>query len=471
MFIEDDLNLYDYLDSIEFVDEVYFGVNKDIEELIELLSIYRSKYMGRMGLHMYVPGSDSSKELLAFSNKLKDVFGIIYDVSIYPSKYANAYTYPIIYNLGIENPEKHIYSTKDGWKVDPKLKYCSSINVSANVMFNPDFSDREVMAVILHEVGHSFVQIQQEICPTVQAVRDSILIATIVNVILHLLMGSTFNALIDVVNYIKSFNGVKKFIALVDKGLRNNPIGRAIGTFTDITLVNLGIVVSDFANGLLNILGVGSLAGAITVLANPGIANGSKKQKEKIRHDMRDTNAYGRSMEYLSDNFAADYGLGAEQTTALMKLTYAKNEDFYDKVAKGNPINFLLGELCKAPYYEIIMTTDAHPTVGERARYIQDDLKRELAKGNMNPEARKELEASIKIIDEQIKQIRKFAELKKDDPDGYAEVINAVFLDDHKLSDSEKEFTSAKDREDFYKSKLREFATIDPDWDPFEFDH
>lgn len=147
-------------------------------------------------------------------------------------------------------------------------------------------------------------------------------------------------------------------------------------------------------------------------------------------------------MEYFSDNFPASYGLGLDLSSALRKMEFSSTGDFdkaVDKISSFNPINIILGELVKVPYYEMVNNIDVHPKYANRVSKIEQDLKKELSKGNMNPKLTKELQDTLKEINELKKDFKKTAKIKDSDPNAYKKIWMAAFMDEESfLNKSEK---------------------------------
>ena len=457
------------------LNEVYFGETDDIKELIQIIHDFRAPYMGKRNFSYVFPGSNTHPKLLELSEKLEDMFGFgAVDLNIINAPYMNAMTYPVCYNYGCEDPAKHIHSNARGFYFDKNLKYVTSISYTSNVFLNDMFTDREILAVLLHEVGHSFVLVQKEMVPLVESRRQICIIETIILAILYMLNFQFLTATTLLKSIITNNNTYKLFKSTINKNIKKTPIGK----FKDIVNQNFDMLEIVFKKGfdvLSKILGLNNINKAMSIIMSGWF--GSSHYKKKIAKNNHEINALDRSMEYFSDNFPTSYGLGMDLASALRKMEFSDTSDFdktIDKIASVNPINILLGELVKVPYYELICNLDVHPKYANRVSKIEQDLKKELAKGNMNPKLKKELQDTLKEIKNLKQEFKKTAKLKDSDPNAYKKIWMAAFMDEEDfLNKSEDKMTSMKDRDKFYEKMYTEHAELfeipECGYDPYEF--
>lgn len=459
----------------DIINEVYFGETEDIKDLIKIIHDFRSEYIGKNNFMHVFPGSNSHPKLLELSEKLEDMFGFgAVDLNIINAPYMNAVTYPVCYNLGCEKPEKHIHSNAKGFYFDKELNYVTQISYTSNVFLNDLFTDREILAILLHEVGHSFILVQKEMVPLVESRRTIIIIQTIILAIISI---ATFH-FVDAANLLRSIlnnlNVYKSFKATIHKNIKKSPIGK----LTDVLRQSFnmtGLVIGKGFDTISKIIGLNNINKALSLLSVGWF--GKKSDKKRVSKNYQQVNAFDRSMEYFSDNFPASYGLGLDLSSALRKMEFSSTGDFdkaVDKISSFNPINIILGELVKVPYYEMVNNIDVHPKYANRVSKIEQDLKKELSKGNMNPKLTKELQDTLKEINELKKDFKKTAKIKDSDPNAYKKIWMAAFMDEESfLNKSEKDFTSMKDRDDFYEKMFKEhtelFEIQEGSYDPYEF--
>ena len=457
------------------LNEVYFGETDDIKELIQIIHDFRAPYMGKRNFSYVFPGSNTHPKLLELSEKLEEMFGFgAVDLNIINAPYMNAMTHPVCYNYGCEDPAKHIHSNAKGFYFDKELKYVTQISYTSNVFLNDMFTDREILAVLLHEIGHSFVLVQKQMVPLVESRRQMSIIQTIIAAILSMMLLQFGTATVLLKSLVTNNNTYKLFKATIQKHIKKTQIGK----FKDVVDQSFDIFKMMYKKGfsvLSNIFGINNINKALTILMSGWI--GTDAYKNKIAKNNHEINALDRSMEYFSDNFPASYGLGMDLTSALRKMEFSDTSDFnktVDKIASLNPINMLLGEMVKVPYYELLNNLDVHPKYANRVSKIEQDLKKELAKGNMNPKLKKELQDTLKEIKNLKQEFKKTAKLKDSDPNAYKKIWMAAFMDEEDfLNKSEDKMTSMKDRDKFYEKMYTEHAEFfeipECGYDPYEF--
>lgn len=374
----------------------------------------------------------------------------------------NAMTYPIIYNIGC-NPEDHLHSTPNGFKFDREFGYVTQISYTSNVILNKDFTDREVLAVLLHEVGHSFVLVQEQIVPLVVSNRDMIVINSIMLAILYILSGDPISASKQITTLLNSNNFIKKIKYTYHTSLKKSILGKIIDRIDTGIFGRIGIFLSNRINDIFKITGLNNVSKALSLIMNgwPFLGDKGRKNLEKR---MRSQNAYGRSMEYFSDNFPASYGLGADLASALEKMEFremSKSEKVVDAISKLNPLNLLLGELVKLPYYEFLNAVDVHPKYAHRINKIEADLKKELSKSKMNPKMKKELQKSLDEINKMKQNLKQGEKIKENNPVAYKKLWMKMFIDEEEdefLAPEKKAYTSMEDRDKFFEDMLKEHA-------------
>lgn len=112
----------------------------------------------------------------------------------------------------------------------------------------------------------------------------------------------------------------------------------------------------------------------------------------------------GKKGELFADSFATAYGYGVELANALDKLSNIKK--YYNP--KSSVMKFLqdLGNFQTEVY---ISFNDVHGTNIERALECKKKLKIDLKKNDFSPELKEELEKEIENVDNMIKQMKKLS--------------------------------------------------------------
>ena len=152
MFINSDLHS---------VNEAYFGKSPRLVEIERNIKAIRSKFgtgnslIGGAGLGGAVEQSAEWKKIRTL---IEEQFGF-YSVSLILLRNAqlNACTYPITWTWdGSVDANKFLIVTKNGMRYSKEAKFCTIICITEGLLFNKDFTEGEIVGVLLHEIGHNF---------------------------------------------------------------------------------------------------------------------------------------------------------------------------------------------------------------------------------------------------------------------------------------------------------------------------
>ena len=463
-------------ETAEPVNEVYFGLIKEIQEMIDILHELRVKYIDRpnVGGSYIFYGSNSDPMLNVLATKFESLFGFgVLDLNVVNQSAPNAWTHPVCYTIG-ENPSENIKSNSKGFYFDKKLNYAATLCITSNVIFNKDYTDKEVLAIMLHEIGHSFVEVQESMVPLVAMQRTGIVISCILLAIIDLIYLRPISAMKDLLQLVYSTKIYKIFKASINKNLRNSPFSKMINSLAELRDASKNFVFNTIFENIYYLLGMDNINKVINLIFS-GFIFTKGKSRDSLIKNMRKNQSFGRSMEYFSDNFAASYGLGPDFQSGMEKLEFGEKRNTAKELANLLPWNKALDEFTKLPYYQLAMSADPHPTYTDRTKKIISDLEDELKKSNMSPKLRKELEKNIKDMKEMDKNFKKVASIINTEEDAHAyKKLWMIALSDDKewLSDEEKSYTSMEDRDKFYEKVKTENAELFNNYhDHREFDY
>ena len=249
------------------------------------------------------------------------------------------------------------------------------IAIYANLVYDAGLNERELMAVILHEIGHCFY------CSPM------------------LIGGELLGYLMQPMNVILSFVGVGVYKAwdnVTDFSKKKIPfVYNLFSKFNHFTM-EIAYIMKYFSL-IPNI--TGSLQRGAMNLVNPAATLGK----------------YGG--ERGADSFAAKYGYGGDQMNALRKMERPTNmvavkalnatSGFGDFMADYNQV---ITELVA------MISLDLHPSTDVRAQSMIRKLERDLQTGDYPPEVKKDLQKEIirvKAIYKTIDDNKSNVEIKK----------------------------------------------------------
>ncbi len=340
--------------------ELYFGENA-IKDLQAQLSRFRAKWMGKD----WNPKINYDPDLIKFNRMVEQQFGYYrFCFTIDPSNDTNAY----MINIGcfatinveaVASKNLKVYKSNKGFYFDKAAQISAMATCYFGIINGKEFSDREVMSVLLHEIGHSFTY---SVLNKEGALTGS-----------SVLLKACQQVSTIIQSHIKNGDTITEDLADSDMG--------------KISIFNL---IKDFFTSKNKM--------------NTIIHSISQTLKSKMRGN---TKNYEYTNEKFADTFAGMYGYGSEITTVLQKMQ-DMSVKFYLADAKtpssisvalqvaamsyANMLGFILGAL------------DEHPTGLTRIKTQIDFLERELRNTGLDPamksELQKQLDIQNKLIDD-----------------------------------------------------------------------
>lgn len=382
-------------EAVEFVNEAYIGKTDNllkIEEKINELRGNLSRYKD----------FDRNKVTQEINRLFEDQFGMdVFALHMVNQNIMNAYTQVIALNFDVYKIKNFsdflIADRKDGYKFRSGNNFCISANVYYGLLSNPDLTDGEILAIILHEIGHNFADF---IDGTVRIANQNMLdgfiynnLMLIVINIISLNLPGVIASIINLTNTMLTMNNNKKNkTEKKDQNKRERKLsglmGGIEGKWTDFMMVCVSILNKT---NIIN-MGLSKLYDAIFVRPfQKGL-----KQAAKVSVDRRN--------EIIADKFAAVYGYGPELGTGLQKMgDYKyKDEEFIDKIPVfGKKINDFWDKL-----YLDINEFDCHPHNVQRINECIKTLEDELKQADMDPKLKSSIEKQIKEMKKNVENIK-----------------------------------------------------------------
>lgn len=331
------------------------------------------------------------QKLIAKEFGLKEFY-----LNIEAQKEINASTYPISYGIDcmpVCRLNKNFIIDRKGMRFKEEAGLIIVTNIYSGLLLNPNYSAGEIIACLLHEIGHNF---QCVIDDTMFWLTDATYITTIIRIIIqNILNGRIDGAISAVLTPITASNLAKNIGVKLDQALlgvdfirflvtiQNNIVGRVKSGMSMLTRI------------------IGSILG-YSVLINPAMLIA------QLINGIIGTifNPIGYRGEQIADNFATIYGYGTESNTLQMRME--TEHDFGDSYEKYLNKSFI-GSLLRTGYGILALTVgclDEHPNSVERClsqiRYLKTEL--ESNKG-MSPELKREIKNQIDTMENNLAEI------------------------------------------------------------------
>lgn len=347
---------------MEALQEVYFG-KEALAPMQKQLTAIRDK----LALKPVTTTTNLDPEILKFNRMIEKFFGF-YSFAFYiqPNHIPNAYAIPVDTYFTDDQKRKiraSLTANSSGFRYDPSMGQVSLIiAVNQGMLENTEFTDEEIMATILHEIGHGF-----------------------------------FEAVTDPDG---SFTVAKKLVSSLSFVLNcaKTNIKKGKVVTTDLIDKELSRIQSWLGNMKTNIARL-----ALSV-----------KNKIPMREAMADNmakNRLGYTNEKFADTFAAMFGYAIEVHTVdekIFKYIYdnMKGVQTYPKIIETiESYKMYLKDLVAYAFN----TQDVHPEELARVKTSIDYIKKELSKEALDPKIK------MQLID-QLNQLNKLVEDYKNFP-------------------------------------------------------
>jgi hypothetical protein len=391
------------------VNEAYFGKTKEvlrIEAAIhDLRKMIGTKYHPLANINTYVGSMriKGSKEEKALKKAIGDAFGfsdVVLEWTDTMIPNIGTYATSICIDLGYGKLNRSMKSTSSktkGFKFDKNDHILFDVVLCTGVFESKEFTDAEITAILLHEIGHNFTPAVNNsplyLCPALT--WACMVLGNILENALKAADGQNVNINPTMMAYqylytmIMYSNAGKKGDALLDDMITEiisglpKPCKLVIGAGGGI----LALLREAFYS-LMRVVGTAHKLmwmqpARLIYTVTSGIVG-------KISRPDGYTN------ERFADTFAQMYGYGPELISGLNKLTSNYDYTAADTILNRVPILPTLFEFYTMPYTLLQQAMDEHPTNPARAKIVISNLENELKKEDLSPASRKCIEEDIK---------------------------------------------------------------------------
>ncbi len=371
------------------VNEAYFGKTKDILAIEKQIGVIRKKYNGTSMVY-YSGEYNTDKEVLKLNRLFEKAFGFYcFSLTFVKDDRVNAMTVPVAYKYDTRDNlfdkdklEKISFVDKDGMHFSKNNNLCITSFVYTGLFFNPSFTDGEITAVLLHEIGHNFAE-----CIDPQIATNSCILTNI-------MLG------MDIVELVMSMLSQDYLAKTMSKGrvpglsliTRNNSFDKTMEDFRH-NMVYAGkpattiFATFETCNAIMNrILGI---VNTVTMLLQ--ITRLPEYLLAKFVASI--IKPFGYRNEKIADRFATMYGYGPELTSALMKM-----ETKDTVIERMCPFLANMAKLVPFFLHIVLGVFDPHPKTSERLMDQIRALEHEVKNSNVDPKLKKELQRQIDEI-------------------------------------------------------------------------
>lgn len=367
------------------IQEVYFGESKGLKIVQDQLSVLRNKYVGQSKFFNKI---NTDQELLKFNRTIEDFFGFkAFSLIVEPELMYNAYTYPLSSKLDVGTGKKYLESSSSGFRFKKEAQYSCIVFIHSSLITDENFTDREVLAIILHELGHNFSGALTPMGTAfggIMKVANALLL--VYNTILAVLLPFGSNAR----NLAGSFNGLQDLTIKI-----SNRIKKEHPELND-TFYSIKGFFKAINSGITELL---IFFSAMITIVNP-FGTIINFIENKIKNIIKNPSSivitlFGYNEEKVSDEFATMYGYGADLSSALDKFGSLGGGSVVLGTLNDTPIIGHLYGLFRLPIQIVGTIFDPHPETSSRINAQLVMLEKELRKQDIDPKIKKQIQDDI----------------------------------------------------------------------------
>ena len=376
-------------EALSLVNEAYIGKTPALLEAEKAIHELRAVYDIKKNWQ-------ATPEVKAIEDAFKKQFGMDhFSFTIIPEMNINAKTYPvgsrfdIIRNQQISNI---ITADGNGFRFKDNNGIIVVTCIYAGMLLSDNITDAELVAVMLHEIGHNFADIISNDC---KLSNENYYKFVLIYVIIDAIMTRFRSLGDDIPMLFDNYNSVQVFLKKHEK-TKNKFFGfldYLDGSFND-KRSTIRVIFNRYMNAFIGrIFSIDKVKTADSIVySDYGIKKNANRQNEVI-----------------ADKFAAVYGYGVEQASALSKFNFIKDPSvaIIEKMPYGKAV-LIQNEKVSVDYF----VSDVHPHTIQRINTMIEALEFDMNKKDLDPELRKVIKQQVKDLNN-IKE--SFVKINKND--------------------------------------------------------
>lgn len=363
------------------LNEVYVGRLPEIEQMLSDIHAIREEYKKKGNISIL-------KTTKIFEKHVEEMWGFkAFLFDIYISSIPNAETHCAGSCMDTELSDVIQYTSK-GYRFAPESNIAVISKIASCILSDDYFSDEEILGLLLHEIGHSFVERSTKINENMKAYRSSLLSLYLLQILLDICYLNPFALKRDIGSIKYIFSNLTTISIKLKKITKNIPGLRHIS----MSMSELGTFIKEnFKKWTTKI--------SRSEYDDNTLSNMQKYKKEIEKKSQDEKLSVARATERLSDDFANMYGFGPYTITALLKMGNPYRTGPIDKDSVTE-----LQKKIDACALSIITLIDDHPNDYDRLLSMIEGLEYDY----------KNLKVDKKIKDQMKKDIDALQKIKDD---------------------------------------------------------
>lgn len=373
------------------LNEVYVGRLPEIDQMVTDIHNIREEYKAKGNISII-------KSTKVIEKHIEEMWGFkAFLFDIYIDNVPNAYTWCVGSCINVD-PRDAIECTNKGYRFGPKTNVAASSKIATSLLLDENISDEEVLAILLHEIGHSFVERANKVNELMSMNRSTYLLCTLFNLIIGI-CTLNIGVIVRTINTgMRLDTNSNTIIVKFEKLIKNIPGLRHIDIASESTKKWISDKISDY----------------FVILGRRSYDKKYVKSLEKTRDKNKKRNynsdtAMGRTKERLSDDFANMYGFGPQLATGLIKMSSPYRYGVLSTV-ESTDIQKKADDLIMQ-IYDVI---DVHPGNVDRVIAMYDALVQDYKSLKVDPKIKAAMKQDIDELQKIINDLKKTQKLLKD---------------------------------------------------------
>ena len=392
MFINDIEHLCseDFANITESVlNEAYVGKTEILEKIVDKIHELRSK-ISRFNY------SSTDKVVLEINRLFEEQFGMdTFALKIDGDPYLNAYTMDIGRRFDMIDKNMRDFVTgnsQTGYRFIPGNGLLIIMHITVDFLTDQRFSDRQILAVLLHELGHNFAdciydKLRLDNKQMMQAYKKYLTAMTVFYAILSCsIVGAAIGlpGLIQIASLKKTYNNEfqKKKEDRYQKHHRSTRVSKFLHG-VGATLSNTNYLINTVLSRILFDKDYMDYQKAMY----------TNRDKEQIK------NSIERRNEVIADKFPAIYGYGVDMVELQATFRDIVNNKEYKATEKLGKMGHIANDIYEEAMFDI-NDFDCHPNAVQRMHVALNTLKAEVKKDDIDPKVKKEIQLQIEEIEQ-----------------------------------------------------------------------
>ena len=366
--------------NIQAIKEVYFGEN-EIAKLQQQFTLFRARCFKE---RKFTKKENTYEEIFKFNRMVEKVFGFeTFALQIDMGDYQNAFTLPLSTKLDLNRTDRNVKYNKNHMKFDKDVGYSCIVIITYGLLMNERYTDRELFAILLHEIGHNFSEAINKTGTLFGNINKGFIIYNIVMSSILAVLVYPIYSLNSIGNIIGSTNTMQKFIINVEEYIAKE---YPIFTSTMDTISRFSEVISSTIGKIFSKLNL------LIVVTNP-LRYLKTLLSIVVRYNPIELlmSHFGYKEEKTADTFVTMYGYASDLSSALYKLNYKEIKN-----TKLTPYLTHLTNLMNLPIIILSSPIECHPETITRIKEQIKYLEKELEYGDIDPNMKKQIKKQIK---------------------------------------------------------------------------